>query len=1139
MKKSTNKKRQCKAKLRFKILLVFMLIGIPHICASAYPQTARVSISVKNTSLEDVFKELEQKTTYVFLYKNEVIKGKGAVNINAENKLLTQVLFEILAPLGLNYAIDDNVIVINTSNESVQSPQQQSQNLLSVTGVVKDEKGEPLPGVTVVLKGTIVGTNTNIDGKYRLDIPKGTKEATIVYSFIGMETKEVKYTGQKNIDIVLKDGETTLKSVVVEAGIMQRNKLGFTGNTSSATGQELKALGNTNVLQSLSAIDPSFIINDNVISGSDPNAMLNIEIRGQSTMDVTATRQQTTSNANQPLFILDGFPVSLQEINDIDINRIESMTILKDAGSTAMYGSKGANGVVIVETVKPKSGQLMLAYNGDYSVEFADLSVYNMMNAAEKLEFERLAGQYDYVDKDVDITALNGAKDIHKLYYQRLMAIKSGVDTYWLSEPIRTAFTHSHSLNISGGEDKMLFDIGLNYRKQEGVMKDSERESYGANFRITYRGINKLNISNNASVSGTNANDGPWTTGNSFQQFVNANPYYKKRNDDGSIPMTLSSYIITQGSSLIDGKASETAYNPLHNAVLNSYERDRTFYFTNNTNMDWFVNDDLRVNGALSLRRTIGDNDQYIDPRNTMFAGVSYDKKGRYTSVNENNWSIEGRMSAVYTKKVARNHNFTFNLIGSLEERNARRKGFMAEAYPEGFSGELASGGRYVDGSPTSAVSKHRAVTGIFAFNYNYDLRYLLDFNINEEGSTAFGSNKRFQEFWSVGLGWNVDREKFIKDWKWLSNLKITGSMGTNGNQQKMYVTSSVYSYYGGNTAFGQAVYISQYGNPDLNWEKKKKLDFKIDAGLFDSRLSFGFNLYQEITSPQVIAITQKPSTGISEYPTNLGKMTNKGLEFTLLYYPIYDRQNNFLLGVRVGGFHYKSEFRDMGNLLDIENDILTESSLSLQSLLKYQDGYSPNSIWAVRSAGIDPATGKEIYIKKDGSQTFEYDIEDRVCVGDMTPKLRGTFGFSLIYQKLEANVTFRYSIGADKINRDLYNKVENITNMSILYNQDKRALYDRWKAPGDVAQFTDIQKKANSNPLSSRFLQREDYVEAQTGKITWNFSRDKWIQKLGLKVFKAGVSMNSLFRLSTVRSERSTDYPFARSVSLNLTARF
>lgn len=1018
--------------------------------------------------------------------------------------------------------------------------QQQINESVSVSGFVKDESGEPLPGVTIVIKGTTIGTSTDINGKYRIIIPEGTKNPTIIFSCVGMETKEIKYTKQKNIDVILKDATTMLKGVVVEAGIMQRNKLGFTGNYTSVTGKELKALGNNNVLQSLSAVDPTFIIQDNAILGSDPNAMLNIEIRGQSSMDVTATRQQTTSNANRPLFILDGFEASQQEINDIDINRIESMTILKDAGSTAIYGSKGANGVVIVETVKPKAGQIMLTYNGDFYLDFADLSVYNMMNAAEKLEFERLAGQYGDVDKNADISNTTHASDPYKLYYQRLRDVKSGVNTYWLKEPLRTGFSHGHSLNISGGEKFILFDVGLNYKNQEGVMKDSGRETYGANYKISYRGINNLNITNNASVTGTNANDGAWTTGNSFKDFVNANPYFKKKNDDGSIPMTLNSYTIGGGTQLIDGKDSETAYNPLYNALLNSYKQARYFYFTNNTNVDWHINNALRLNGSLSLKREITDNDEYIDPSNTMFANVTYDKKGQYNSSNTNGWSIEGRMSAAYAKQVARNHNITLNMIGSLEERNSKMEGFAAEGFPEGATGDLASAGRYIkDGSPTSSKTKYRAVSGIFAFNYNYDFRYLLDFNINEEGSTAFGQNKKFQEFWSVGIGWNADREKFVKNWKWLSNLKLTSSMGTNGNQQKKYVTTSIYSYYPGNTAFGQGAFISEYGNPDLNWEKKKKIDFKLDAGLFEKRLSFSFNLYKEITSPQVISITQKPSTGIAQYPTNLGKMTNSGYEFSMLFYPIYNLEDNFLLSFRVGGFHYKSKYQDMGDLLNSENNLLAENNISTQSLVKYQDGYSPNSIWAVRSAGIDPASGKEIYIKKDGSQTFDYDINDRVCVGDMTPKLQGTFGMSLIYHKLEANLTFKYSIGADKINTDLYNKVENITSISILYNQDRRALYNRWKSPGDIAQFTDIKKKPKSDPLSSRFLQRENYLEAQTGKITWDFSHDEWVKKFRLKVLKAGISMNSLFRLSNIRSERSTNYPFARSVSFNLTARF
>lgn len=1122
------RRRPCRTKLRFKILLVLMLIGIPH----AYSQTIKVSLSMSNAPVEKFFQEIEQKTNYVFLYKDEVIKGKKNITINAKDKPLAQVLSEALEPIGLSYAIEDNVIIIKSGKEQTRVSQPNSNNISSVTGVVKDSYGETLPGVSVVLKNTNIAVSTDIDGKYHLNIPKGTKNATITFSFVGMSPYEVKYTGQSVIDAVLEDGETLLSDVVVEAGIIQRNKVGFTGSYNTVTQAELKSVGNTNVLQSLKSLDPSFVVLDDAQYGSDPNVMANIQVRGGSTMDIQATRDQTRSTANLPLFVLDGFEATLAEINDIDINRIESMTILKDAGSTAIYGAKGANGVIIVETIKPKAGQIMVDYNGDYTLSFADLSQYNLMNAREKLQFELLAGAWG------SLTDLNNNK--LDTYYKHLANIERGVDSYWLKEPIRNAFTHNHSVTIQGGDSKGLtFVVGTNYRKYEGVMKESDRESFGANFKLIYRGFNNLNISNNASVSGVNATNGAWTTANSFANFAEASPYYKKRNDDGSIDALLtSSKQVDETEEGLGDKTTYHLYNPLYNAQTDSYTKDRDFYFTNNTQIDWFVNKELRLTGSLSLRRALNDYVQYIDPLHTnYYFQTDYLKKGYGKSSNSNEWSINGRANASYSKNFGK-HKIMAGLIGQISETNYRLEGFTATGYPEG-SKSLSAGIYTENGSPQAIEQVSREVSGIFTFNYNYDLRYLFDFSLNEEGSTAFGRNKKFQEFWSAGIGWNLDREKFAKDWKWLSMLQLKGSIGINSNPDGSAVTSSVYRYLAGSTTFGQGSYLAKLGNPELDWPQVKKTALTIDAAMFDKRLTFNLGYYHHQTNPMVAGIQQKPSTGAGVFYTNIGTLETTGYELIANYYPIFNREEEIMLGIRLMASHRTSKYDNISDALKVDNEQSESKYSSINSLIKYQDGESHTAIWAVRSAGIDPATGKEIYIRKNGTQTYFFDIADQVKVGDTEPDLFGTIGLNFRYKKLEANFFLRYSIGGDRLNSALYNNVENITEGTIIYNHDKRALYDRWKSPGDVAEFTSIKAKATNTPLSSRFIQRDNYIRGESGKISWDFTYDPWIRRFGLKSLKVGVSMNDLFTISTIKTERSTGYPFARAVSLNLSARF
>lgn len=1010
-----------------------------------------------------------------------------------------------------------------------------SQQPVTVTGTVTDESGEPLPGVSITLKtpvksDRVIGNVTDYNGKYTFTGLKAGDR--LVFSFIGMETLEVVIKqGQTLCDVVLKSTDTQLNEVVVKAGIIQRNKVGFTGAYSSVAQEELKAVGNINILQSLKSIDPSFVISDNLSAGSNPNVMANVEVRGQTSMSISSVQDEASASANRPLFILDGFEATLTQINDLDINRVESMTILKDAGSTAIYGAKGANGVVVIETVKPKAGEIMIRYNGDMQFSFADLSVYNMMNAAEKLEFEKLALRWGTI---TDTSNILGQRE----YYRRLALVESGVDTYWLSEPVRNSFTHSHSVSASGGgKNSLLFDIGVNYKDNEGVMKDSRRETYGGNFKLVYRGLNKLNITNNATVSGSNAHDGSW---GSFSDFVKAIPYFRKRNEDGTIPRYLDAY--TTNPTQTTASTTEYAYNPLYNAMLNTRTDDRYFYFTNNTAIDWYVNSNLRLSGALSLNKTTRDYQYFKDPRHSSYTNTVYTKKGTYTGTKMNSWSYSANVSASYARSFNKVHNLTLIGRASAQESNKRAETYTAEGFPEGSEGYPSQAYSYTEGSrPSYAETTDRDVSFLTAFNYNYDYRYLLDFNYNLEGTTTFGSNKKFHDFWSVGLGWNIDREAFARDWEWLSAMKLSGAIGTNANQNINLLTSSVYTYYSGNTQFGQGSKLSQFANPNLEWQKVTKKALSLESDLFENRLKVTIGLYDHHTNPLIVNLAQLPSSGVGTYPLNMGFMDSRGVDFTLLYFPVYNVKENILLSIRLTGAHGKEKYGGYGNALERLNEsFLSESTPeNLLSLQKYTDGKSPHDIWAVKSLGIDPATGREVFLTEEGKQTFIYDAEDRVVVGNTKPDMEGVVGINLIYKKLQFNSIFRYRIGADAMNTALYNKVENITKKTMIYNQDKRALYDRWKQAGDIAQFVSINTVAQGNPLSSRFVQRDNQLICEAVKISWDFSGDKWLRSLLLKEFKTSISANDIFRINSMKMERGTDYPFARSITLNLTARF
>ena len=441
-----------------KRLLLYIVLGLlPLVRMTGQDQ----GIVVRNATVAEALNEIGRKTGYEFFYNaGELAKCTKLVNLDTADEPLEDILYEVLAGTGFTYRIEDRTIIIIPV---------ESDATVSVTGRVFDASdGQPVPGVSVYVEGTMTGTFTDGDGYFSLDLPAHGCEVT--FSSVGYETRSETFTGRNSRDfgrISLSQAAMEIDDVVV-TGIYERKKESFTGASATYKGDQLKKVGTSSVLQSLRTLDPSFKIMENTQFGSDPNTMPDIEIRGKTS--VAGLREEYGTDPNQPLFILDGFETSLETVMNLNMNRVASVTILKDAASTAIYGSKAANGVVVIETKAPARGRLQVSYKGDFTVSFADLTDYNLMNSSEKLEFERLAGVYTDGNGD-NFNQLR----LDNLYNERLKNIASGVDTYWLSEPVRTGFTHKHNVYAEGGEEKIRYGIGLSYGNTQGVMKGSGR----------------------------------------------------------------------------------------------------------------------------------------------------------------------------------------------------------------------------------------------------------------------------------------------------------------------------------------------------------------------------------------------------------------------------------------------------------------------------------------------------------------------------------------------------------------------------------------------------------------------------------------------------------------------------------------
>lgn len=983
-------------------------------------------------------------------------------------------------------------------------------------GVVIDDTDAPLPGVSVTLphsKGT--GVTTDVNGRFEISVPESVHN--LVFSYIGMKTQTVRVKGiTKDITVRLESDAVNLKETVV-TGIYTRNAESFTGSMATYTNKELKQVGNLNVLQSLQALDPAFVITDNNLRGADPNATLDISIRG--TTNLTDLESDYEYDPNQPLFILDGFESDLTTITNLNIDRVASITILKDAASTAIYGSKAANGVVVVETVKPEPGKLRFSYSGNYQVAWADLTDYNMMNAREKLAYEKLAGRYASGDYNLDANGEIIDEDQRQIYYNRLKLVEQGLDSYWLNEPLRTAFTQTHNIYVDGGDSAFLYGVGVNYSNTQGVMKGSGKDALNGNIRLTYR-VDRLSFSNNTNLNYNTSDTEPVA----FRNFVNANPYYSKYNENGEITKyfertaTLSGY--------------EYAYNPLWDFNQKSYNRTNTFSLNNNFQVEWRILEELRLRGRFGVTIAQNESTVFHSPEETMFAETDRLERGTYAKNSSRDTSYDGTLDLTYGRTFG---NHMLNLIGGMQftESNSDAEAFSALGYmSDQYSNPNFSMGYPDGGKPSSTVVKSRTASYYFNLNYGYDMRYLVDLNLRTDGASVFGINNPFSTTWSFGLGWNVHNEKFLADSDVISYMKLRYSLGNPGNSNlDAKRANTVYNYYTAfQNPFGLAALVSQWGNKDLEWQRTLDQNIGIDLAFMDDRLRFTFDYFTKTTDPLLLSISLPPSTGTTTSPMNIGTMHNEGFTWQATYFVLRGNDYNWSLTANMN--HVKTSYDDMGNYLEYLNEQGRDEEA--YTLRRYYDGASPTALWAVRSAGIDPMTGNEVFIKKDGSYTFEWDTADEVVCGDTTPDVEGTFGTSAYWKGFSMNLIFSYRYGGQAFRQTLFDKVENISESDLMYNQDKRAYYDRWQKPGDHAKFKRIDDLSESH-MTSRFIEDENTLKLTTLSFGYENQTAPWLKTIGASSFNVRLSMNDLFYLSTIKEERGLDYPFQRSVMMSL----
>ena len=1098
-----------------KLCTCLLLCSVMSISANVRAQHARMSLELKGVTLEEVIWALEKKSDITFFYNVTDVAGSNKVDAVFKDAPLEKILTEVLRGTNLSYEIQGKVVVIKRNLSSSVSDSLKS---VTINGVVKDSYGNGLPGVTGVLKGTTTGVATANDGDFSITIPK-RDSVVLVFSFVGMTTKEVVWKGEKTLNVVLLDEVSEMEEVVI-TGIFTRKAESFTGAATTFKQADLKRMGNQNILQSLKNMDPSFMVMENVDFGSDPNRTPDIQVRGASSLP--NVKGEYESNPNQPLFILDGFEATVEKVFDLDMNRVASVTLLKDAAAKAIYGSRAANGVVVIETIQPEKGKLKVSYSGDLNITTPDLSSYDLCNAKEKLQVEWESGRYKAyypIDEQFSLEQYNAIE----------REIARGVNTYWLAKPLRTGVGHKHSLYLEGGDDYLRYGVDLSYNKVAGVMKESSRENVAGAITLSYR-YNKMIFRNVLSVAFNRADDSPY---GSFSEYTKLNPYWSPKDENGNLKRVLGTFQRSYW------QTASVYYNPLYNATLGTKNFSKYTEITNNFYMEWQMHKDLKFIGRFGYTQKQDSREDFYPGNHTKFAdwtGDNYFKRGSYYIKDGTSKTLKLDATLNYSKQWDK-HLLFANLNWNLQQDSYDYHGMEAWGFLNDKVDHVAFAKQYAEnGSPSGDETTTREIGLVGAINYSYDNRYLADLSYRLSGSSVYGSDNRWGGFWSAGIGWNMHYESFMSGQEWLKQLKLRASVGYTGSQNfNPYQAMATYKYFT-NAEYDNIVgaYLMGMANDKLKWQRTQDINIGVDAQFFGS-LTFRFDYYVSNTDNLLVDFDLSGSTGFNTFKENLGEVQNKGFDATLNWRVYNNTEKDAYFTIFGSVSHNKNKIVKISDALTHSNEAQNDDDVNpSKPFTRFEEGQSTSAIWVVRSLGIDPETGDELFLNRKGEKTYEWNINDQVVCGESNPKFQGNFGFNTEYMGFSLNCSFSYKVGGDYYNQTLVDRVENV---DIQYNLDRRVFSGTWKNPGDVTFFKRITETPTTTRPTDRFVERQNELSLASLNLGYDFKHlniSKFAERLKLAFY-----MTDVFRVSSVKTERGLEYPFARTFSFSLQATF
>ena len=745
------------------------------------------------------------------------------------------------------------------------------------------------------------------------------------------------------------------------------------------------------------------------------------------------------------------------------------------------------------------------------------------MNAREKLDAEVQGGFYDN----------DGPLEFNPTYNAKLNNILKGVDTYWLSQPLRTAFNHKHSLYIEGGTYDLRYGVDLKYDMQIGVMKESYRERIGGGISLDYR-YKGFQIRNYVSYNVMNSQESPYGT---FSDYTTKLPYDEITDQYGNISKNTHGWVYQTNT-----------INPLYEATLNSYDKSGYNELINNLNINWYIINGLQLKVDFSVTKKDSHNDVFTDPDSRKFeqsgSGFHNDlkSKGELSQREEKNTDWNLNILLNFSRNLGEHAlNFTLGLNAINQKYSSKTE--LYRGFPSGILNKPSYAYEIVE-KPDTEENVSRLFGCFATMNYTFKNIYLADVSVRTDGSSEFGSDQRFAPFWSGGLGLNIHNYEFMQNQSAISLLRIRGSYGSLGKGGfPPFAAITTYETYSKDWySNGYGAVLKYLGNPDLKWEKTNTLDVGFEVELYHGILFLKAAYYVKKTIDSITDVTIPSNSGFTSYKDNMGKIRNRGIEIDFRSRLL--NKNSLSLVVWGNLAHNKNEILEISDNVatynkkveEYYNSLKDKDSEAAKTITQYIPGGSTTSIFAMRSLGIDPANGKDMFLKKDGTITYEWDPTEQIIVGDKEPDASGNFGINFVYKGFSSFTSFMYEFGGQRYNSTLVSQVENAD--FFRYNADKRVLTDRWQKPGDIAFLKDIKDRDITTRPTSRFVQNYNVLQLTSLSVGYDFQQSL-LKKIKLSTLRLSFNMQDILRWSTVKQERGLSYPFARTYSFSLSTSF